>query len=787
MLIGALLASAGHAGAQTTAFTYQGHLTANGAPAAGLHDLELRLFNAGTLGTQQGSTVALEDVGVTNGLFTVTLDFGAGVFDGSARWLEIAVRPGASIGSYTKLLPRQPVTSAPYAVRAASAAAATVAGSVNAANIAGTIGLAQLPSSLLTNGASAVNLTGTFTGNGAGITNVFVENLWMTQAPVVAWGLNDDGQTTVPAGLSNVVAVAAGYYHSLALKSDGTVVSWPDSILGVPTTAPAGLSNVVAVFAGERHNLALKGDGTVAAWGWDAFGQTAVPLGLSNIVAVAAGGRHSLALKSNGTVVAWGWNSAGQTTIPVGLSNVVAIAAGTEHSLALKNDGTVVAWGDNFFGQSTVPAGLSNVVALGGGYHSLALRSDGTVVAWGWNNYGQSTVPAGLSNVVAIAGGTTHSLALKSNGTVIAWGRNDHGQATIPGGLSRVLAIAAGGNHSLALRGETESAAVAMLSGAAFHGPVSAASFTGGGGGLTNLDASQLSSGTVSDTRLSANVALLSVPQTFSAAKSFNNHVSFGSGASLQMGSGARIFPTAGSATGPGIAFDPSSGLFRPASDNVAVTTGGSERLRVNSNGVGIGANNPLAPLHIVNNAVTPQASALENDEIIVSAHDAAIGLYSLNDGTYGSALALKEIKGDGTIADTWAWVRKTSGSASELLLTYGASDNYAANPAQMTLRTNGNVGIGNSNPTNRLMVVNARCDGSSWINASDRNLKQDFAPVDAQAVLAKVAALPIHSWSYQAQPGQRHVGPVAQDFHSAFGLGEDDKSISTVDADGVA
>ncbi len=112
---------------------------------------------------------------------------------------------------------------------------------------------------------------------------------------------------------------------------------------------------------------------------------------------------------------------------------------------------------------------------------------------------------------------------------------------------------------------------------------------------------------------------------------------------------------------------------------------------------------------------------------------------------------------------------------------TLNAWTNLSLNPA------GGNVGIGNPNPTNRLMVVNARCDGSSWINASDRNLKQGFAPVDAQAVLEKVAALPVTTWSYTAQPGEKHLGPVAQDFRAAFGLGADDVSVATVDADGVA
>ena len=77
--------------------------------------------------------------------------------------------------------------------------------------------------------------------------------------------------------------------------------------------------------------------------------------------------------------------------------------------------------------------------------------------------------------------------------------------------------------------------------------------------------------------------------------------------------------------------------------------------------------------------------------------------------------------------------------------------------------------------------------DAGAWTNASDRALKADFTAVDAQAVLAKVAQLPIDEWSYKAEVGQRHLGPVAQDFYAAFGLGADDKHITTVDESGVA
>jgi hypothetical protein len=104
------------ANAQTTAFSYQGQLADNGGPANGLYDLRFELYDADTLGTSIG-VVTNAATAITNGLFTVTLDFGASVFDGDDRWLEIgAVTNGG--GVITILSPRQPITATPYAVRA---------------------------------------------------------------------------------------------------------------------------------------------------------------------------------------------------------------------------------------------------------------------------------------------------------------------------------------------------------------------------------------------------------------------------------------------------------------------------------------------------------------------------------------------------------------------------------------------------------------------------------------------------------------------------------------------
>jgi hypothetical protein len=98
------------------AFTYQGRLMDGAKPANGAYGFEFRLFNDLSAGTQVGSTVTKDNINVSNGLFTVQLDFGAEAFNGDARFLQIGVRPGNSTGAYTLLTPRQELTAAPYAL-----------------------------------------------------------------------------------------------------------------------------------------------------------------------------------------------------------------------------------------------------------------------------------------------------------------------------------------------------------------------------------------------------------------------------------------------------------------------------------------------------------------------------------------------------------------------------------------------------------------------------------------------------------------------------------------------
>jgi alpha-tubulin suppressor-like RCC1 family protein len=241
---------------------------------------------------------------------------------------------------------------------------------------------------------------------------------------VVAWGAA--GLTNLPPGLSNVVAIATGSDHSLALKADGTVAAWGSSNTTGQTNVPANLSNVVAIAAGGSHNLALKADGTVVGWGLNTSGQTTVPAGLTNVVAISAGSGYSIALRADGRVFAWGNNTSGQTNVPANLGEVVAVSAGSAFILALRGDGTVAAWGSSSYGQTNVPAGLANVIAISAGsYHALAVKSDGTLVAWGagtnsvastYPNLGQSFIPPSVTNLTAVAAGDAHTLALAGDG-----------------------------------------------------------------------------------------------------------------------------------------------------------------------------------------------------------------------------------------------------------------------------------------------------------------------------------------------------------------------------------
>jgi alpha-tubulin suppressor-like RCC1 family protein len=323
-------------------------------------------------------------------------------------------------------------------------------------------------------------------------------------------------------GVANAQTIEGGFKHSLSVCSNKTAMAWGQDVygqLGNSTSIPysnipvsvISLTGIVAISGGYYHTVALKDDGTVWAWGDNQYGQlgdatntnSSVPVqvsSLTGITAICAGFGHSIALKDNGTVWAWGDNSYNQfgngdfinSNVPVQIStltNITAIAAGGYHTIALKNDHTIWACGYNIYGQigsgSTagtidVPvqiSSLTDITSIAAGiYHTIALKSDGSFWIWGFNVYGQlgngtntqSNVPlliSSMTNVSAIAGGEHHTLALKKDGTVWAWGWNVSGQlgdgtntnSNVPvqiTSLSGISAIGAGYEHSLFLKND---------------------------------------------------------------------------------------------------------------------------------------------------------------------------------------------------------------------------------------------------------------------------------------------------------------------------------------------
>jgi RHS repeat-associated protein len=283
--------------------------------------------------------------------------------------------------------------------------------------------------------------------------------------------------TTTTAPVPNRSATGAAF--TVAIQPDGTVWSagrndhgqlgngtTTDSTSWVPVSVPTG--SLSAVAAGWDHAVALKTDGTVLAWGSNASGQlgdnstsdSSTPVtvsGLSGIVAVTAGNEFSAALRNDGTVWTWGDNTSGQlgdgtyndqhTPVQVtGLSGVVAISAGSGSLYALKSDGTIWSWGYNGHGElgtgsadenDRAPAqlpGLAHIIAIsGGGSHGLGVRTDGTVWSWGGNADGElgngTTTGArtpvqvsGITDAVAVSAQNTASHAVRADGTLLGWG-----------------------------------------------------------------------------------------------------------------------------------------------------------------------------------------------------------------------------------------------------------------------------------------------------------------------------------------------------------------------------
>jgi len=280
--------------AQGTAFTYQGRLNDGASPANGIYDLRFTIYDAVTNGSAVSGVLTNAATSVSNGLFTVTLDFGAGAFPGADRWLEIAVRTNGSAGDYQSLSPRQPVTATPYAIRALNV---------------GTNGLAG---GTYLNALTLSNAANVFVGNGAGLTGLNASQL--TGGTVPAAALSNAWQTTGNTGTTpGAQFLGTTDNQPLEIKVNG--------LRALRLEHPgANGPNVIGGYGGNTV-LGVNAVGATISGG----GQSGTPNSAATFSTVG-GGQGNTASNSNSMVGGGLQNTAGgyASTVPGGSANVAS-------------------------------------------------------------------------------------------------------------------------------------------------------------------------------------------------------------------------------------------------------------------------------------------------------------------------------------------------------------------------------------------------------------------------------------------------------------------------------
>ena len=793
-----------------TAFTYQGRLADGGVPAQGLYDLRFVVFDAAQDGSGISGVLTNAATPVANGLFTVTLDFGSGVFTGDARWLEIGVRTNGG-AAFAPLAPRQPLTPAPHALFAPNAgtasSAATALGVANNAVTSPGIASGQVVKSL--NGlkdvvtlAAGANLTLTPSGQ------------ILTLSTPTDWHLGGNSGTTPGATFLGTTDT-----QPLELKVNGQ-----RALRLEPTTNSSDAANLIAGHSANSVSPGVVG-ASIGGGGTPDFGH----LGMYNYPNRVTG--------DYGTVGGGAGNTSGATaTIGGGYGNGATNASVVAGGMANTADGTysaigggqrnhTVAW------QSTIAGGAFN--RTDGEFATIGGGQDNTI----WANASHAVIGAGHFNTIAanaesatISGGESN----RASAPFASVGGGAANQAMGPGAFVGGGGFG-GGFTGTSFSGNTASGTASTVAGGYGNTASGPGAFVGGGGydgmnslpnhasgpsaviggGFSNNAANAFAAisggawnsaegyasaiGGGQDNRTLANFTTVTGGQENSAT---NQWATVGGGF-RNLAGGEYSFAAGRRAK----ALHTASFVWADSTDAEFVSTGDNQFLIRAIGGVGINTASPLAMLDVAGGdaLVRGPSNFLPGTDARLNLGDGnncvralwGEGLrFNVWEGT--DALAIKNggTVGIGTTSPGARLHVASAGGQPQLFLQQTATEDWAR------LRLGGaglfwDISVRNANEPSinfwngaaNAMVVSyfGTVTATAFNPTSDRAAKENFTPVDSARVLEKVVSLPIAHWNFKQETGVQHVGPMAQDFHAAFGVGTDDRHIATVDADGVA
>ncbi len=767
--------------AQGTAFTYQGRLDASGSPANGSYDFTFTLFGAASGGTAIAGPVTNAATAVSNGLFIATVDFG-NAFNGSSNWLQIAVSTNGA-NSFGTLTPRQQLTPTPYAISAES-----ISGGINATQLTGGI----VPTNVLAGFQGPF-----FSAIGGGLGNVNY-----SEYDVIGGGQANNVQSAwgfVGGGYGNS-AGSGGYYATVAGGENNNAGAEDATVGGGESDNAAG-----------QYATVSGGDINTAYGFYDVIGG-----GLRNIVygddynygvgTIAGGGDNSILVNAPGSFIGGGSDNQingdpfdyGNSVIAGGAFNL--ISTNDPHSVIGGGYGNSIQPGDIFFdeGDSVIAGGYSNSIAVAAGFAAIGGGLENTI--GGAAGGGSVSVIAGGSyNVIldgycVIGGGGGNTIATNSPYSTISGGRENsiasdydsQGDSSIGGGEYNQISMnapfsAIAGGYSNSIAGDFYDFGSSFISGYFNQIMINsqASVIAGGAGNVVAAPVSGIFSGQDNfilsyTTNVYGSSAILGGTENaigtdayycaiggggyngigpasaFSVVSGGSGNAAYGTCATVPGGANNFALGLATFAAGYGAqALQPGTFVWSDSlgQSNLFFSTGANQFLIEAHGGVGIGTNAPEAQLHVSSG------------------------------GNFGAP----QVRIDQTTSGDYARLRMTTTAT-------GASWDVAAGGSGATL--NFFTSAKPAGTGTNVLILNPNGSATLWgtlAQGSDRAHKENLQAIDPQAVLAKVAAMPITKWNYLTEHGVEHLGPMAQDFYAAFQLGEDDKHITTVDEGGVA